>query len=836
MLSKTQLSAQTDIVRLCEPPTPEPSENLPDALCPARVADDELRVNNDWRVEAVGPRAAKTMHWPDQPLSDFEGRRLWELTPRLVGTPAEAKLREAMHARRPVTVEWSGNGRRTLEISGRPVSRSWQLEIREIKPDTPRALPRTPPPAPAAVPPPETALAPALSFNPFPAYVFSALGRFLLANEPAARFLGWSPADLIGRTFLDLALPAPIATTLHHALQRVLVTGEPDGVSVHHPQPDGTLVRYEHRFVPLHHAERTVLRVLATAQPILAPAPAAADTPEAEALRHHALTELATSFLRESTRRSPLPKLLRRMADAAGAEIHVLHTVAPDLRRLSFEASGGLDAEQLVSAASPAFGEGLAGITADEDWPVVLDDVENNPHPAAAEPRRWGARAAVCHPLRSGGQLLGTLTLATTSRDRFTRGELAFIRDAANLLAGALEIRRTLDHAERAQSAAAAALRTKDEFIAAVSHELRTPLNPALLLASHAAANPELTQAVRGDFEAIASSLRTGARLVDDLLDLTRYTHGKLSLESKPVQLHTVLMDALTTIHAEVEQKRLELSLELLPSSPTVHADPLRLQQVFWNLLKNAVKFTATGGVLSVRTRLAPAGHVRIEIMDTGVGLTADEIGRAFDSFAQGEHGRNGSSPFGGLGLGLSIAQKIVALHSGRIHASSEGRDRGACFVVELPVIAHAPPPESDRPVPAEPPPEPASSARTGLRILLVEDHRATREALLQLLVQRDHEVIGAGSVSEARYIALKKQFDLVISDIGLPDSSGYELMAGLRSDYELEGIALTGHGTDEDIARARASGFVAHIVKPITIQALEAALADAVSAKSPGR
>jgi signal transduction histidine kinase/CheY-like chemotaxis protein len=366
----------------------------------------------------------------------------------------------------------------------------------------------------------------------------------------------------------------------------------------------------------------------------------------------------------------------------------------------------------------------------------------------------------------------------------------------------------------------------KDAFLAALSHELRTPLTPVLLLATEAAADRSLPSRARADFSTIRKNIELEARLIDDLLDITRITTGKLAIDLSAVDIHSVLGGAIGMVKSQIERKQIALSLELEGTPCFMKADAVRLQQVFWNILKNAVKFTPEHGRIRVETRVRPHDNqLTVSISDTGIGMTRDEMGRIFDYFAQGDHAANGNlHRFGGLGLGLAITRKLVESHGGSIEATSDGRGCGSTFSVSLPLAA---PSAADlAPGQSLEAARAAAPAPPSLRILLVEDHEPTRVALSRLLVRRNHSVEGAGSVAEARSLARSDKFDLVISDIGLPDGNGYELMTALRSEQRLRGVALTGFGTDHDIARSQAAGFLTHLTKPIRVDQLEAALA----------
>jgi CheY-like chemotaxis protein len=391
-----------------------------------------------------------------------------------------------------------------------------------------------------------------------------------------------------------------------------------------------------------------------------------------------------------------------------------------------------------------------------------------------------------------------------------------------------------IERERAARLASETAGRMKDDFLATLSHELRTPLNPVLLLASDAAANKNLPDHVRADFETIAKNIALEARLIDDLLDLTRITKGKMALTMAPTDLHAVLQDALEIIASDVKAGEIILVTKLTALNANVIGDSVRLQQVFWNILRNAVKFTPKGGSINVSTSLTVEDeHIEIRIADSGMGMSTEEVGRLFNAFVQGDHaGNSGSHRFGGLGLGLAISRMLVELHSGRISGASEGAGKGAIFTVQIPL---AKPSQTRKPSDTEmqmmKPAVNKNSRPT--RILLVEDHEPTRRSLAQLLIRRHYEITEAGSVLEALAAANRQKFDLLITDIGLPDGDGYQLMRTLLQSSDVKGIALTGYGMESDIEKSRQAGFATHLTKPIRIQALDAALASAAAVAS---
>jgi PAS domain S-box-containing protein len=387
---------------------------------------------------------------------------------------------------------------------------------------------------------------------------------------------------------------------------------------------------------------------------------------------------------------------------------------------------------------------------------------------------------------------------------------------------------RDITRHKNMEIAALQAAKAKDAFLANLSHELRTPLNPVLLLATENAGDETLPPKVRADFKAITDHIAIEARLIDDLLDISRITHDRLALTIQVHALQPILLRTVELLNVELREKKLDLTLHFEAEKALVRGDEVRLHQVFANLLGNAVKFTPEGGRISLATRFSSAnpGRVVVEITDTGIGLTGGELAKVFQPFSQGEHATDGS--FGGLGLGLAIAQKLVELHHGSLSAQSGGRNLGATFTVELPVPAG--PQDLPSPSPAE---TPRGNAAMPLRILLVEDHASSREVLARVLAKRMHAVVQAGAAAEALACARAGTFDLVISDIGLPDQSGYELMAALRAQYGLSGIALSGYGMKEDIAQSTAAGFTIHLTKPVQTKELDQALEDFAARRS---
>ena len=377
-----------------------------------------------------------------------------------------------------------------------------------------------------------------------------------------------------------------------------------------------------------------------------------------------------------------------------------------------------------------------------------------------------------------------------------------------------------VDEVRRAVEELARASRAKDDFLAALSHELRTPLTPVLMTAAALETDTALSREVRDQFGMVRRNIELEARLIDDLLDLTRISHGKLQIHPAIVDLHQLIEQSAEIASNVGFGKQVRIVFALEAARPHVMGDSARLQQVFWNIIKNALKFTATGGRVTVCTRNDDAGMIVVSVTDTGLGIRADVLPHIFEAFEQGEI--TFQQRFGGLGLGLAISRAIVEIHGGEIHAQSEGVGHGATFSVALATVEA---PKSI--VSSQSRPHPPRRAR---RLLVVEDHEETLTVLARLLRRRGHHVISARSMREGLAAAAKENFDVVISDLGLPDGTGFELMAKLRSAHGLRGIALSGYGMDEDLRRSREAGFGAHLTKPVDFGQLERALEDLIA------
>lgn len=403
--------------------------------------------------------------------------------------------------------------------------------------------------------------------------------------------------------------------------------------------------------------------------------------------------------------------------------------------------------------------------------------------------------------------------IGTAASDEAGERGVAFVLDISDRKRLEEELRAAIVSAERAKEVAEEASRAKDHFLATLSHELRTPLTPVLAAVQLMERNPTLPEELRAPLDVVHRNIGLEARLIDDLLDLTRIVRGKINLERKPTDVRLVIERVIEICRADVEMRKLDMRVEIRDEPVIVYADSFRLQQVFWNLINNSVKFTPEGGRLVIT--VCKESHLgKIEISDTGIGLEPELISRIFDAFEQG--GKQVTRQFGGLGLGLAITKKLVEMHGGTICAHSPGRNQGSTFKVLLPLLM-----EEANEVEAE---VPVKSCTKGgsKQLLLVEDHGDTAITMQMLLESAGYDVHIASDVGQALNATASNSFDLLISDLGLPDRSGLELMKELRlQGNTIKGIALSGFGREEDVRRSIESGFCIHLTKPVDFDVL---------------
>jgi signal transduction histidine kinase len=429
----------------------------------------------------------------------------------------------------------------------------------------------------------------------------------------------------------------------------------------------------------------------------------------------------------------------------------------------------------------------------------------------------WSSEHALV-PIRLGTRRLATLALGFAGERAFRAPDRALAEDIARQLALALDRALTYERLEHEKARAESASRAKDECLAMLGHELRNPLSPILTATQ--------LMRLRDDtlFEkertVIERQTRHMVRLVDDLLDVSRITRGKIELRRRPVELAEIVAQAVELASPAMEQRAHRLTLDVASAGMIVHADPHRLAQVISNLLNNAAKYTPHGGAIQVSGHIAD-GQVVIAVRDSGIGIDPKLLPHVFDLFVQGRQGIDRAA--GGLGLGLTIARTIVELHGGTIRARSQGEGKGSEITVELPRYANA------RPAPRHN--HSGAFALTVMRpfqVLVVDDNEDAAFLFSEALKKLGHQVDIAHDGPSALAVARQRPPEIAFLDIGLPVMDGYELGRRLKQlgATPPKIVAVTGYGHTSDRARSREAGFDLHLVKPVDLAAVQDMLA----------
>jgi signal transduction histidine kinase/DNA-binding response OmpR family regulator len=545
---------------------------------------------------------------------------------------------------------------------------------------------------------------------------------------------------------------------------------------------------------------------------------AAEEATRRSAFLAEASTVLSRSLDVQATLRGLVGVVVPYLADLAGATV-VGESGRPWQSELAWADPGGdgVQALQLTSADAPndALRDAIDRALASGE-PERLDDLAI-PYPQApghangrADARRL--TAALVLPLLARGRTLGALTLAMGgSGRRYSAADVALAQDLAGRAAIALDNARLYQNIQEQD-------RRKNEFLAMLAHELRNPLAPirnAVHILKMLGATDATLMRAR---DMIDRQVGHMARLIDDLLDMSRLSRGKVLLRRQPVDLARLVEDAAGDYRPVLEAAGLALRLELPDVPVCVDGDPTRLAQVLGNVLHNAHKFTDAGGAVTVRLA-AENGEACITVRDSGIGMEPEMLGRIFETFSQADSSLDRSR--GGLGLGLALVKGLIQLHGGSVRAQSDGLGRGTSIAIRLPLHDAA----------ALAPPEPAparADAPGGCRVLIIEDHADAAESLRMLFSFSGHDVhvvhTGPDGVSAARRLAP----DVVLCDIGLPGMDGYAVARALRQDRLASRlIALSGYGREDDLRRSREAGFDLHLTKPVDFPELQRVLAD---------
>ena len=448
----------------------------------------------------------------------------------------------------------------------------------------------------------------------------------------------------------------------------------------------------------------------------------------------------------------------------------------------------------------------------------VAEDVQRSDDPALALARAVGLRACACFPLVAQDHLLGTLTFGTRTRDALAHDDVAVLRVVGDQVAMALERTRLIDELSVRNRSLAEDDRRKDEFLAMLAHELRNPLAPivnSVQLLRLPDASPEVSARACA---IIDRQVRHMARLVDDLLDLARITSGKIELRFAPVTLASIIEHAVQTSAPLLQQREQRLSVTLPPEEVTLFADATRLAQVAANLINNAARYSPAGAPVRVDCAVE-GGEAVIRVSDEGIGIEPEMLSRIFELFVQSDRRPDRSQ--GGLGLGLTLVRRLVEMHRGSVTAHSEGLSRGSVFEVRLPISG---------PATALAPERQPATGRASRRVVLVEDNADVRESMQICLESWGHTVETADDGPSGLELVLRRRPEVALIDIGLPGLDGHQVAAAVRArapELSVRLIALTGYGRPSDRELALASGFDAHLVKPVDLDLLQSVLTE---------
>lgn len=592
--------------------------------------------------------------------------------------------------------------------------------------------------------------------------------------------------------------------------------------------------------------------------------PASAGGTPHEAERERLLAGVAGELLRADDPRRVIEGLALRVMHALGCDLFLHYLLDEGVGTIRLAASAGVpESATRGELAELPLGERICGQVARDGVRRVLERLDDSALPEAAAMHALCLRAYVCAPLLGAlrrspvpsdspagvayapREVLGTLSFGSRSRDTLTPDDLLLVDEVADLVSLAVERgrdRRRLTEtarrlseqaqhlleqaswlvdvrqsADRARLEAEEANRTKDQFLAVLSHELRAPLTPVLAATHELELDLRLPPEVRETLGIVRRNAELEAKLIDDLLDLTRVSRGRLELCRAEVCLATATREAASLCEVDARAAGVTIVLAIPPGRVLLRADPVRLRQVLWNMIKNAVKFTPAGGRVDILVAGGPTpdSPATVEVVDTGIGIAPEAMHRIFSAFEQADAAV--TRRFGGLGLGLAISRAIAELHGGHLEARSDGPGRGATFRLTLPGSIRLPDttPVALPPPPAEPPRQ--------LSVLLVDDHADTSRVLGRLLSHMGYRVSIAASVATGVAAFQAGRPDVLISDVGLPDGTGHDLLRALLAlGSHVNAIALSGFGMEEDIQSSLRAGFARHLTKPIDVRRLD--------------
>lgn len=645
-------------------------------------------------------------------------------------------------------------------------------------------------------------------------------GRIISWNRAATRLYGYSPEEAIGSP-ITLIVPADKREEEKQILEKVRRGERVDHIETVRIDKAGRRVTVSLTISPVRDRSGHVIGASKVARDITSRRQA---DDAILALKDELALQLAdlrrlhdmSSRLCTTLELQPiLDEILRTAVAVEGTDMGLLSLWEPETNCLRVRASLGFDAEFLKHAATVPTGVGACGVSFREKRRIIVEDIETDPLLAPDRNAVCGVGVKSIHStplITRSGEVVGVLSLHFRWLHKPSDREIHVI----DLLA-----RQAVDFIENARLYAELrdSDRRKDEFLATLAHELRNPLAPISNALQILSMSGNLSPTVEGVRSIMERQVKHLVRLVDDLLEISRITRGTIDLRREIVPLSLIIESAVETSRPLINEAKHQLTISLPAESLVVNADSVRLAQVFSNLLNNAAKYTDEGGQIWLSARRDGAQAV-VTVRDNGLGIPAEMQTRVFDIFSQVDHTRGRAQ--GGLGIGLSLAKRLVELHDATIEMQSAGRGRGTEFTIRLPLVKDASQVVVNETVTPH-------SSLPPRKIVIVDDTRAAAHVLCKLLQAMGQHVQTANNATTAVELIRAERPDIVISDIAMPEVDGYELARRLRSDESLKGVtlvALTGYGQASDRKQTRAAGFDYHLVKPVSLDDLQGLLA----------
>lgn len=658
-------------------------------------------------------------------------------------------------------------------------------------------------------------------------YVKDLQGRYVLANQAAAIWLNRTVESILGQD--DLALfPDDVARQIQTADQKVIENEEYITYEEQLLKGDELRSLLSAKY-PWENELGEVVGLIGISIDVTDLKQAEADLKERNEYIQ-ILYEISRDLLSTYQPLSLVDALFDKLKPLIGLDVYFNYIVDEQQQKLHLMFHGGISEEIAGQIEWLEIGQAICGTVAQQRCQIVQPNLQQSTDPKTELVRSLGLTAYSCQPLISQGKLFGTLGFGSLTRTEFTRDETRLFLAICDRIAIALERSELVSSLQQQTEELKRANRLKDEFLAALSHELRTPLNPILGWTKLLQAQNLTTAKTKEALLTIERNVKQQIALVEDLLDISRVVQGQFQLTSQPVDLKTILNAAGESVRFTAIAKSITLEYHY-PSNPIrIMGDETRLQQVFWNLLSNAVKFTPNGGKVNIWLEQVQ-NNVQIRIIDTGIGISPEFLPHVFERFRQADGST--TRQYGGLGLGLALVKHLVELHGGTVTAESLGEDKGATFKVTLPSLQESTssnlPTISDLQQPAI-----DYGTLSGIRALVVDDQPDNLDLVDFVLTQEGAIVTAVTSAIEALEIVAKNPPDILISDIGMSQMDGYELLQQVRAlpnqqDKPLKAIAITAFAQQEDQEKAIAAGFQVYLSKPINLIDLVTAIAEQV-------